>query len=91
MRNHSKFLPAVALAVALLPVAAMARGVWLGAQNLPAPQALAGAPNAQPLSPLSLGRPYENRMPVEAQQADILSHNPVVGALGAGASANFGG
>jgi hypothetical protein len=67
-----KFLPALALAAALTPMSANARGNQFLNQNL-AHQYLVSIPNAEHVSRLSLGRAGEHKAPVGHQ---ILMDSP---------------
>jgi len=91
MRNHSKLLPAVALAVALLPVAALARGVWLADPAAASPQALVSALNAEPIGIFSSTGLSASGAPAAMGQTVGQPYSDIVGGIRSGASTSYGG
>ena len=75
-----KFLPALALAVALAPVAANAQGNQFSNQNPAHHQYLASIPNAEQVSANSLGRAGEFNAPLTQIVVDSTSQYAAAGA-----------
>jgi hypothetical protein len=67
MVQFLKLMPAVALAMALLPAAANARNPRAGVPDTAHPQYLVNAPQAVPVSVFSAGRSAERSTPAAAK------------------------